>query len=396
MAESADKGSDFISAIRGTGQVALHALERPILEIKQRALAEAAKAEQQLRESLGGNDDSLSEVHVKALLRKKYEEIFAAMDPAGEGLVPIEELEDLCGAAGLFEARNEVGVLAYDADLDGNGALNFEEFEEVLSKIHEYHSAAAAAPRAVTARSASFFFGTEGASLTLKEVCFRTLDDPHFSDLSRAIGAVDIIATVCAILVFILQTEPSFDARSLAFTVLEGVAAVIFVALLIGRLVSSPSKRSFLLSPWNWIDLLTVVPFFIDEAYSAVQSEGGGSSALRVLRVFRMFRVLRLSRYLPYIELMASALSTAWLPLINLIFALTLMYIERGEWDPTLGAFLDATGVPTLFTDAWASTYFTIVTLTTVGYGEMFPISGWGKAFGALIVFAGEAPTMVA
>jgi len=49
--------------------------------------------------------------------------------------VPIDDLEDCFASAGLFEARTEVGQLAYDADADGNGALNFDEFTQVMDKL---------------------------------------------------------------------------------------------------------------------------------------------------------------------------------------------------------------------------------------------------------------------
>lgn len=273
---------------------AKHLIERPLREAKARAQAEAQRLEQQLRATLGGNDDSLSTEHVHAALRAKYAELFAAMDPLGSGLVCIEDLEDLCGSAGLFEARNETGVLAYDADTDGNGALSFDEFVQVLDNIREYHTAASAAPhpsRGSVAAPASFVFGTEGAHLTLRQVAFRTLDDPCFSDLARVVGAVDIVATVLAIVVFVLQSVPSLDAGSPGFAAVEGVAAAVFIGLLGGRFLTCDSKRAFVASPWNWVDFLTVVPYLLDEVYGALVTQGGGGggggAALRVLRVFR-------------------------------------------------------------------------------------------------------------
>ena len=55
--------------------------------------------------------------------------------PACSGAIPVDELEELFTAAGLYESRTVVGQLAYDADADGNGALDYDEFANVLDKL---------------------------------------------------------------------------------------------------------------------------------------------------------------------------------------------------------------------------------------------------------------------
>jgi hypothetical protein len=77
--------------------------------------------------------------------------------------------------------------------------------------------------------------------------------------------------------------------------------------------------------------------------------------------------------------------------LLTLVLGLVVLYVERGDWDPIAGAYLssDGSGALTLFSDGWAAIYFTIVTLTTVGYGDLFPLSGWGKAVGAVLILVG-------
>jgi hypothetical protein len=77
--------------------------------------------------------------------------------------------------------------------------------------------------------------------------------------------------------------------------------------------------------------------------------------------------------------------------LLTLVLALVMLYTERGEWDAEAGAYRgsDGSGALTPFTDGWAAIYFTIITLSTVGYGDMFPISGWGKTFGVFLILCG-------
>ncbi len=61
--------------------------------------------------------------------------VSAARVIVGTGLIPVDEFEDLFGAAGLLVARTEVGSLTYDVDEDGNGALDFNEFVQVMDKM---------------------------------------------------------------------------------------------------------------------------------------------------------------------------------------------------------------------------------------------------------------------
>jgi hypothetical protein len=262
-----------VPSLSALGHTALELIERPIQQARSAVRAEAAKAESRLRAALSGNDDSQSLARQLASLKRKEQELFAALDPEGRGFVPIDVLEDLFGAAGLLEARTEAGQLAFDADIDGNGALDAAEFANVMAQLRERRGRIDADQPAGT--HTSFVFGTEGAHETMREVVFHTLENPAYSDFARLISIVDIIATAAAILILLLQSDATLYNDAPGFAVVEGLAVAFFSAVLIGRLLTCPSKIAFLKSPWNWIDFLTIVPFFAVSGRAAPCSQSG-------------------------------------------------------------------------------------------------------------------------
>ena len=367
----------------------------------------------------------------------------------------IDELEDLFGAARLYEARTEVGQLAYDEDEDGNGALSFDEFVNVMDKLgcalcavggvavesaacpwrvppaaqtprplrtvrcplfgcREYHKArptgsaaaaagAAAGGDAAAAASApiSFVFGTEGGSLPLKDVVYRTFDDPTFSPLAEPLAVVIFAAIVIAVVVYVLQSLPLRHAGRLAADVmatLENFAAFVFTVDFMARLATCPDKRRFVFSFATLIDVLTILPFYLDGIAELFSPRGGFAAAMRVLRVLRVLRILRASKYVPYVNLMVSAGRASLIPIgmalgvlviAALLLAFGALYAERGEWKDAAGAYVLPGGRTSPFTDVAASMYWVIVTLATVGYGDITPSSDAGKLVGAVTALAG-------
>lgn len=245
----------------------------------------------------------------------------------------------------------------------------------------------------------SFFFGADGASLSMREVIYRTFDDASFSPFARTLSYVLIVAIVLAIVTFVLETEPLFAPLLGLFGSLEGFCVVVFIADYATRCATCPSYRAFFTSWANGLDLLTIVPFFLDEVNVAFHPKDASyGAALRVLRIFRIVRIFRLTKYIPYVGLMTGALVNSLPPLAVagitlaigvLLLAMSAFYAERGAWDAAQGLWINADGAVAPLQDVGSALYWCIITLTTVGYGELYPITGAGKAVGALCCLMG-------
>ena len=130
------------------------------------------------------------------------------------------------------------------------------------------------------------------------------------------------------------------------------------------------------------VDLLAILPTYLMFLYPPIHF----LVDIRVLRIIRVFRVFKLSRYIRGAKVMKNALRLArpkivvfLLSVILLVIILgTLMYIVEGITHSTPG-----------FEDIPNSIYWAIITLTTVGYGNVIPISVFGKLIASLIMLLG-------
>ncbi len=291
----------------------------------------------------------------------------------------------------------EVGQLSYDADKDGDGSLDSVEFCQVMDKLGEYHSQKAYGA-AQPASGGSFLFGTEGAEMSLKQIIWHTVDDPAFSRLSRVVGFVLLTAIALAVIVFVLQTEPAYELlhKSL-FTSLEGWCCAVFTAEYLTRVLTCPSKKRFFLSISNTVDLFTIIPYYMDALYDLYKDEQSGS-ALRVMRVFRVFRVFKIFKYVPYVSIMTHSAAASAAPICMALFVMLIgmillafaaYFTERGTWSVEKSMYVNGDGAMSPFQSIAESSYWAVVTLTTVGYGDLAPASNWGKFVGALTAIAG-------
>lgn len=134
------------------------------------------------------------------------------------------------------------------------------------------------------------------------------------------------------------------------------------------------ARLRYMLSPYALIDLAAILPFYL-----------GFYPDLRVLRVFRLVRMLKLVRYSPALGTLGRvfyeerrALMAAGLIMLGLIVlsATVIYYLERAAQ-------------PTVFTSIPKSMWWAISTLTTVGYGDMTPVTPAGQVFGGLVMIFG-------
>lgn len=161
--------------------------------------------------------------------------------------------------------------------------------------------------------------------------------------------------------------------------ILEWIITFMFLIEYLARIwtVEKPSKYIF--SLYGIIDLLAILPTFL----GLIITGGQSLMVIRALRLLRVFRILKLGRYTRAGRLIAA---TIWrskekiVVFILFVFTLaiiigTLMYLIEGEEHG--------------FTDIPTSIYWAIVTLTTVGYGDLSPVTGIGQFLASFVMILG-------
>jgi voltage-gated potassium channel len=191
-----------------------------------------------------------------------------------------------------------------------------------------------------------------------------------------------IILILLSVLAVMLDSVPDFRNRyDTLLHVLEWGFTLLFTIEYALRLYSTDSIRRYAFSFYGIVDLVSILPTYLALIYA-------GASYLiviRILRVLRIFRILKLIQYLGEATILMNALVNSRRKIFVFLFCVmtlnviygSLMYLIEG---PDNG-----------FTSIPASMYWAIVTLTTVGYGDIAPVTALGRFIAGLTMITGYA-----
>ena len=214
---------------------------------------------------------------------------------------------------------------------------------------------------------------------TLKQKLFETIFEADTKS-GRIFDIVLLIAIVISIILVMLSSVGHIEKDYHYFLLYsEWIITGFFSIEYFLRLVVSPKPKKYATSFYGIIDLLSIIP-----TYLALFITGGHAfMVIRSLRLLRMFRVFKLSRYVKGASTISKALKSS-LPKISVflfgvimvvIIVGSLMYIIEGEENG--------------FTSIPRSIYWAIVTLTTVGYGDISPQTDIGQFISSLVMIVG-------
>ena len=196
----------------------------------------------------------------------------------------------------------------------------------------------------------------------------------------RAFDVALLVAILASVLAVMLESVAEYrDDYGPALRAVEWAVTALFTVEYVLRLIAVDRPWRYAVSFFGLVDLFAIAP-----AYIALVLPGAHSLlAIRVVRLLRVFRILKLSRFLGEAQVLATALRasrrkiTVFLGAIAAIVVIvgTLMYVVEGE--------------PNGFTSIPVSMYWTVVTLTTVGYGDIAPRTSLGRLLAALLMVLG-------
>lgn len=189
-----------------------------------------------------------------------------------------------------------------------------------------------------------------------------------------------LIAIIASIVLVMLESIKGFDNKHHdLINISEWIITILFSFEYIARIISVKKPFKYIFSFYGIIDLLSTIPKYISLVFVGTNA----LVALRALRLLRVFRILKLARYLGASNMLANALKASRAKISVFLFAVlivctifgTLMYLIEGE---TSG-----------FTSIPVSVYWCIVTLTTVGFGDIAPVTPLGQFIAAIIMVLG-------
>jgi voltage-gated potassium channel len=186
-----------------------------------------------------------------------------------------------------------------------------------------------------------------------------------------------IVMSTLVVMLESIPSKPDHIARLLI--VLEWVFTILFTIEYILRLIAVNNKSRYIFSFFGIVDLLSILPSYIALIFSGAQV----LIVIRIIRLFRIFRILKLAQFVGAGNTLRSALLASrhkisvflLTVMMSVIISGTLMYLVEGAENG--------------FTSIPVSIYWAIVTMTTVGYGDIAPQTPFGQALASLIMILG-------
>ncbi|KAM9808296.1 shaker-related potassium channel tsha2-like [Neosynchiropus ocellatus] len=231
---------------------------------------------------------------------------------------------------------------------------------------------------------------------------------PESSGPARSIAIVSVMVILISIIIFCLETLPEFkdippapDVNGSSpgkavspftdpFFLLETLCIVWFSFEFMMRFLSCPSKAAFFKNIMNLIDVVAIAPYFITLSLDLAEHQGSSQQAaslaiLRVIRLVRVFRIFKLSRHSKGLQILGQTLHASLRELGLLIFFLIIGVVLFSS----SVYFAEAEDPESKFTSIPDAFWWAVVTMTTVGYGDMCPSTIGGKFVGSLCAIAG-------
>ena len=228
-----------------------------------------------------------------------------------------------------------------------------------------------------------------GTYRTLRFRVYEFLDGESQRPIHRAFNFFIIILIFTNVIAVILESHaPYHNSYGTFFSIFEIFSVVVFSFEYLGRLWScvenedykdmsaSKARLRYIFSPLAIIDLLAILPFYLSLFISI---------DMRHLRMLRMLRLLKLSHYFKGLDIFITVISKELVTIATVILTVLIMVILSASLMYTL----EHTAQPEAFKDIPRAIWWAVVTMTTVGYGDVTPVTFGGRVLAGFIMLMG-------
>ena len=228
--------------------------------------------------------------------------------------------------------------------------------------------------------------------MSIRRCIFEIIQPDHGNSVASRVFDLTITALILmsAVIVFAV----TFDLPPSVLPVLkwlERTASIIFTIEYLLRISTAdllyPTKgqlmarAKYVVSPMAIIDLVAIMPFWLPMFLPC------SMLVLRALRLVRLLRILQLNRYFDAVKSIGEVLASKKRELVGSLFFVVLLMLVSS----LLMYSVEHDAQPEVFKNAFSGLWWAVATLTTDGYGDIYPVTVLGRVLGAVIAFSGIA-----
>ncbi|XP_054279917.1 potassium voltage-gated channel protein Shal isoform X1 [Macrosteles quadrilineatus] len=228
----------------------------------------------------------------------------------------------------------------------------------------------------------------------IRQKMWRAFENPHTSTAALVFYYVTGFFIAVSVMANVVETVPCGhrpgragtlpcgERYKIVFFCLDTACVMIFTAEYLLRLFAAPDRCKFVRSVMSIIDVVAILPYYIG---LGITDNDDVSGAFVTLRVFRVFRIFKFSRHSQGLRILGYTLKSCASELGFLVFSLAMAIIIFA----TVMFYAEKNVDGTNFTSIPAAFWYTIVTMTTLGYGDMVPETIAGKIVGGVCSLSG-------
>lgn len=200
--------------------------------------------------------------------------------------------------------------------------------------------------------------------------------------IGKLFDVLILVAIITSVLVVMLDSVLFLRLQyGRLFFVAEWFFTILFTIEYALRLYSAPNRRRYVTSFYGAVDLLALLPTYLSLFFAGTHY----LLVVRILRILRIFRVFRLKSYMQQAGFLAAAFKTSQHKITVFFLSLLLLVTIFGS------VLYVVEGPENGFTSIPLSIYWAVVTLTTVGYGDISPKTPLGQAIASMVMITGYA-----
>lgn len=221
--------------------------------------------------------------------------------------------------------------------------------------------------------------------MNFKEELYTVFEEPTKHKYGKLVQSIIFINIFVSIFVMFLETEKSLSNYVHIFSIINIINITLFTVEYILRIYSITDKYKttrlkYAMKPFMIIDLIVILPFYL----SFFNIDLGFLRAVRIIRIFKLFR---LAKFTEFDTIISEILREKKEEFIFIVISLLTLLLTITP----LVYYAEKTAQPEVFTSMATTLWWSVTTFTTVGYGDMYPITTLGRFLTTFVSFLGIA-----